>query len=154
VYIEGHRIVRLDPYDPISVSYGAKIGSEPAGREHPGMLKLQLLPGHDGTIVEPISRIGYMAGGKAAWWKDEEMTDTLTRNAVSFIERSAGHPFFLYFATNNIHQPRWPNPRFCGTRCDSIQEFDASVGAVLSALDRLQLTDKTSVIVSSIMAES
>jgi arylsulfatase A-like enzyme len=154
VYIDGYRIVGLDPNDPISVNYGAKIGNEPTGREHPEMLKLKLLQGHDGTIVDGISRIGFMSGGKAAWWKDEDMADTLTRKAVAFIERSAGHPFFLYLATNNIHQPRWPHPRFrgtsgCGTRCDAIQEFDASVGSIASALDRLRLTEKTLVIVSS-----
>ena len=73
---------------------------------------------------------------------------------MAFIEQNQSHPFFLYFATHNIHQPRWPNPRFkgtssCGTRCDSIQEFDASVGAVLAALDRLKLAGNTLVFVSS-----
>ena len=153
VYVENHRIVGLDPDDPLAISYGAKIGSEPTGREHPELLKLKLREGHDGTIVDGISRIGFMTGGKAAWWKDEEMADTLASKAVAFIERSKS-PFFLHFATHNIHQPRWPNERFrgtsgCGTRCDSIQEFDASVGRVLAALDRRNLAANTLVIVSS-----
>lgn len=153
VYVENHRIVGLDPTDPIAISYREKIGNELTGREHPELLKLKLLEGHDGTIVDGISRIGFMSGGKAAWWKDEEMADTLTSKAVAFIEQNKT-PFFLYFATHNIHQPRWPNGRFkgtssCGTRCDSIQEFDASVGMVLAALDRLNLAANTLVIVSS-----
>ena len=62
-----------------------------------------------------------MTGGKAARWKDEEMADTLTGKAVAFIEQNQDQPFFLYFATHDIHVPRWPNPRFqgtssCGTR--------------------------------------
>ena len=153
VYIENHRVVGLDPNDPIAISYSVRIGNEPTGREHPEMLKLELLQGHDGTIVDGISRIGFMSGGKAAWWKDEAIADTLTSKAVAFIERSKS-PFFLYFATHNIHQPRWPNGRFkgtsgCGTRCDSIQEFDGSVGTVLATLDRLNLVANTLVIVSS-----
>ncbi len=154
VYVENHRIVGLDPNDPIAISYRRKIGKEPTGREHPEMLKLKLLEGHDGTIVDGISRIGFMSGGKAAWWRDEEIADTLTGKAVAFIEQNKSRPFFLYFATHNIHQPRWPNPRFkgtssCGTRCDSIQEFDTSVGALLTVLDRLRLTSNTLVIVTS-----
>jgi arylsulfatase A-like enzyme len=154
VYVENHRVAGLDPNDPIAISYGDKVGSEPTGRDHPEMLKLKLLQGHDGTIVDGISRIGYMTGGRAARWKDEEMADTLTRKATGFIEQNQGRAFFLYFATHNIHQPRWPNPRFkgtssCGTRCDSIGEFDASVGAVLGVLDRLKLTGNTLVMVSS-----
>lgn len=154
VYVENHRVVGLDPKDPISVSYKAKVGDEPTGREHPEMLKLKLIAGHDGTIVDGISRIGFMSGGKSAWWKDDEMADTLTRKAVSFIEQNQSHPFFLYFATHNIHVPRWPNQRYkhssaCGTRCDSVQEFDGSVGTVLATLDRLKLTGNTLVIISS-----
>jgi hypothetical protein len=42
-----------------------------------------------------------MTGGKAALWKDEEMADVFTREAVSYIERQDGKPFFLYFATHD-----------------------------------------------------
>ena len=64
VYIENHRIVVLDPADPIQVDYRHKIGDEPTGREHPEMLKMKLSAGHDGTIVNGISRIGFMSGGR------------------------------------------------------------------------------------------
>ncbi len=155
VYVENHRVVGLDPRDPLQVSYAGKIGNEPTGREHPELLKLKIAKSaHGGTIVDGISRIGYMSGGKSAWWTDEDMADTLTRKAVSFIEKNQRHPFFLYFATNNIHAPRVTHSRFkgtsgCGIRGDDIQEFDASVGSVLSTLDRLKLTDNTLVIISS-----
>jgi len=115
---------------------------------------MKLSKGHDFTIVDGISRIGYMSGGKSARWKDEDMADTLNGKAVAFIEKNRDKPFFLYFATHDIHVPRVPHPRFagssgCGVRGDVIQQFDASVGAVLAALDRLKLTDKTLVLVSS-----
>jgi arylsulfatase A-like enzyme len=156
VFVENHRVVGLDPRDPIAVSYAQKIGNEPTGRENPELLKLKLIPGggHDNTIVDGISRIGFVTGGKSAWWKDEEIADTLAGKAVAFIERNQSRPFFLYLATHNIHVPIWPNRRFkgtssCGTRCDSIQEFDGSVGKVLATLDRLKLTGNTLVIISS-----
>jgi len=154
VFIENHRVTHLDPADPLTTSYKEKIGNEPTGKEYPDMLKLKLVEGHDGTIVDGISRIGYMSGGKAAWWKDEEIADTFTSKAVAFIEQKRDAPFFLYFATHDIHQPRWPHPRFrgstgCGTRCDAIAEFDSGVGKVLAALDRANLASNTLIIVSS-----
>ncbi len=154
VFIENHRVVGLEANDPIRVSYRHKVGDDPTGREHPEMLKLMFAQGHDGTIVNGISRIGWMSGGNAARWKDEDMADTLTRKAIAFIERSKDKPFFLYFATHDIHVPRWPHARFrgtsgCGTRGDAIQQFDSCVGAVLATLQRLRLDDNTLVIVTS-----
>jgi len=154
VYIQDRRVVGLDPKDPIRVAYGQKVGDEPTGKDHPELLKLKPTHGHDMTIVNGISRIGYMTGGKTARWVDEDMADTFTKQAVAFIEQNKDRPFFLYFATHDIHVPRVPHPRFkgmskCGTRGDVIQEFDWSVGEVLAALDRLKLADDTLVIVTS-----
>ena len=61
------------------VSYGTPIGNEPTGKDHPELLKVKPSHGHDNTIVNGISRIGYMSGGKAARWVDEDMADVLTR---------------------------------------------------------------------------
>jgi arylsulfatase A-like enzyme len=154
VYVEDHRVVGLDPADPIRVSYGNPIGDDPTGREHPELLKIKLTHGHDMTIVNGISRIGYMTGGKTARWVDEDMADTITSKAVKFIESQQPGPFFLYFATHDIHVPRVPHQRFAGStslgpRGDVIQELDWSVGQVLATLDRLELTDNTLVIFSS-----
>lgn len=154
VYVENDRVVGLDPADPIQVSYGQPIGHEPTGREHPELLKMKLTHGHDMTIVNGISRIGYMTGGKAARWVDEDMADTLTAKAVDFVERHRERPFFLFFSTHDIHVPRVPHPRFAGRttmgpRGDAIVQFDDCVGRLLEALDRWQLTDRTLVIVTS-----
>jgi arylsulfatase A-like enzyme len=154
VYIENHRVVGLDPNDPIQVSYKAKVGSEPTGAENPELLKLKHTHGHDMTIVNGVGRIGWMTGGKAARWKDEEIADTFTKKAVAFIEQHKDKPFFLYFATHNIHVPRVPHPRFknasqAGIRGDSIQELDASVGEIIAALDRLKLAENTLLIFTS-----
>jgi arylsulfatase A-like enzyme len=154
VYVENHRIVGLDPKDPIKVNYREKIGTEPTGRENPEMLTLKHTHGHDYTIVNGVGRIGWMAGGKAARWVDEDMADTFTRKGIEFIEKNAGGPFFLYFATHNIHVPRIPHPRWkgtspVGTRGDAIQEMDGAVSALLKTLDRLNLTENTLVIFTS-----
>jgi arylsulfatase A-like enzyme len=154
VYVEDHRVAGLDPKDPLEVGYRKKVGNEPTGREHPEMLKMKLAVGHDGTIVNGISRIGFMSGGRAARWNDETLAETLTGKACAFIEKNRDKPFFLYFATHDIHVPRVPCPRYrgssgCGVRGDVIQQFDGSVGDVLATLERLHLTDNTLVIVTS-----
>jgi arylsulfatase A-like enzyme len=154
VFVENRRVVGLDAADPIRVSYREAIGSEPTGKDHPELLKMRPSHGHDQTIVNGISRIGYMSGGAAARWIDEDIADTITARAVSFIEANRSRPFFLYFATHDIHVPRVPHPRFAGLsgmgpRGDAILEFDWSVGEITRALDRLHLSANTLVIVTS-----
>lgn len=154
VYVENHRVVGLDPNDPIQVNYKEPVGNEPTGKKNPELLKMHPSHGHDMTIVNGISRIGYMSGGKSALWVDEDMADTITGKAVDFIEKNKARPFFLYFATHDIHVPRVPHPRFAGKsgmgpRGDAILEFDDSVGRILDTLDRLKLAENTLVILSS-----
>jgi len=154
VFIENGRVVGLDPADPIQVDYHGKVGNDPTGRENPDLLKMGLSHGHNFTIVNGISRIGYMSGGKSARWVDEEIADTITGKAVDFIRQNREKPFFLYFATHDIHVPRAPHARFrgatvMGPRGDAIAEFDWSVGQVLGALEKNGLTDNTLVIVTS-----
>jgi arylsulfatase A-like enzyme len=95
-----------------------------------------------------------MSGGQSALWVDEDMADTLTARAAGFIERNAKQPFFLYFATHDIHVPRVPHSRFAGRsgrggRGDATLQFDWCVGEILKTLDRLRLADNTLVILSS-----
>ena len=154
VYIRDRRVVGLDPKDPISVSYKQKVGSDPTGKENPDLLRLKPTLGHDMTIVDGVSRIGWMTGGQAARWKDQDMADTWAREAIRFVESAKDTPFFLYLATHGIHVPRVPHQRFAGksqagTRGDAIEELDDTVGQVLAALDRLKLTDHTLVIFTS-----
>ncbi|HOI48533.1 MAG TPA: sulfatase-like hydrolase/transferase, partial [Prolixibacteraceae bacterium] len=118
VFIEDGRVANLDPNDPIEVSYTTPFEGEPLGSTHPELLKMHPSHGHDMAIVNGISRIGYMRGGKSALWVDENIADSITSKAVRFIEKNnpkvSGKPFFLYFGTNDIHVPRVPHPRFVG----------------------------------------
>ena len=154
VFVENHRVHNLDPKDPLRVDYRGPLDDSPTGKTHPELLKMKPSHGHDMTIVNGISRIGYMSGGKAALWNDETMADTLTNRAVSFINRSAGRPFFLYFATHDIHVPRDPNPRFrdatvMGPRGNVIAELDWCVGQIVATLEQRGLLENTLLLFTS-----
>ncbi|HQH71032.1 MAG TPA: sulfatase-like hydrolase/transferase, partial [bacterium] len=148
VFVENRRVVGLDPTDPIQVSYKQPVGDDPTGKDHPEWLKLLPSQGHDQTIVNGISRIGYMSGGNSARWVDEEIADRITGKAIEFIEKNRDHPFFLYLATHDIHVPRVPHPRFAGKsglgpRGDAILQLDACVGEIMKTLERWQLAGDT-----------
>ena len=66
VWVENHHVVGLDPADPIKVSYVRDLGAEPTGLDRPDLLRYRGDRQHSGTIVNDISRIGYMQGGRAA----------------------------------------------------------------------------------------
>jgi arylsulfatase A-like enzyme len=154
VYVENRRVVNLDPNDPISVSYEKPFPGEPTGRANPELLRMFPSHGHDMAIVNGVGRIGYMKGGKKALWVDEEMAATFTSKAISFLTREQDGPFFLYFATHDIHVPRLPDARFSGKsemgpRGDAILELDWIVGQVLATLDRLKVADTTIVMFAS-----
>jgi arylsulfatase A-like enzyme len=154
VFVENRRIVNLDPADPVKVSFDSPILDEPTGKDHPELLKMHPSHGHDMTIINGISRIGWMSGGHSARWTDEGIADVITGKAVKFIERNKDKPFFLYFATHDIHVPRVPATRFAGKsglgpRGDVILEFDWSVGQIMNILDSLNISENTLLIVTS-----
>ncbi len=154
VYVRNGRVAGLDPKDPIEVSYQKPFPGLPTGKANPELLKMHPSHGHDMALINGISRIGYMKGGTAAHWKDEDMADVFTREAIGFIEANKDKPFFLYLGTQDIHVPRVPHPRFVGKsgmgpRGDAIVQMDWCVGELLAALDRLKLAEKTMVVFSS-----
>jgi len=154
VFIENGRVVGLDPEDSLQVSYIRNFPGEPTGKENPELLTLLPSHGHDQAIVNGISRIGYMKGAMKARWVDSDIADSVSSHAVRFISDNRDHPFFLYFATNDIHVPRVPHKRFAGqsglgARGDAILEFDWQVGRIVSALEEYGLMDNTLLIVTS-----
>lgn len=154
VYMENQEVVDLDPSDPILVSYVENISDRPTGLERPDMLKMAADTQHSATITNAISRIGYMKGGESALWRDEDMADVLIDRMKRFIQQESDQPFFLYFATHDIHVPRVPNARFVGKssmgpRGDAIVQMDWCVGEVMRALTKAGLTESTIVIFTS-----
>lgn len=154
VYVENHHVVNLDPNDPITVSYDQKIGDWPTGLSNPEALKMPADTQHSRTIVDSVSRIGYMTGGKAALWKDEEFPDILTSKAKKFIADNKENPFFLFFSFHDIHVPRIPNKRFVGKsqmgpRGDAIVQMDWCTGEIMKTLEELGIAENTLIIFSS-----
>lgn len=108
------------------------------------------------SIVNGISRIGYMKGGGKALWRDEDIADSITAHAIRFMNacQQAGTPFFMYLCTNDIHVPRMPHERFrgkspMGLRGEAILSLDDTVGAITAELDRLGITGNTLLIITS-----
>lgn len=154
VYIENGDVVGLEQDDPIEVSYRQNFEGEPTGKDHPDMLKMKPAHGHNQTIVNGISRIGYMKGGENARWKDEDMADAFLEKAQEYVGKHKEEPFFLYYAFQQPHVPRTPHPRFVGStdmgpRGDVIMEADAMIGEFIKTLEEEGLTDNTLIIFSS-----
>lgn len=155
VYIENGRVANYDPEHPIAVNYKQNFEGEPTGKENPELLyNLKPSHGHDQSIVNGISRIGYMKGGGKALWKDENIADSITGKAIEFLEKHKKEPFFLYFCPNDVHVPRFPHERFrgksgLGLRGDAIMQLDESVGTLIKKLEELGLKENTLIIFTS-----
>jgi arylsulfatase A-like enzyme len=154
VFVENGNVVGLDPDDPITVSYKGKIGNEPTGLSNPGLLKQKADTQHSNTIINGVSRIGFMTGGKRARWVDEEIPLVLNAKAKDYIIEHKNKPFFLYYAFPNIHVPRMPSQQFAGAtkmgpRGDVIAEMDWLTGEVVHLLDSLGISENTLIIFSS-----
>ena len=154
VFLENQEVVGLDLSDPITVSYGTRIDGYPVGSEHPELLKMHTDPYHQGSIINGISRIGYMKGGKDALWIDEEIPFVLSEKANNFINNNKDEKFFLYFSLHDIHQPRIANINFVesstmGPRGDVITQMDWCVGQIIDSLKKASLLENTLIIFTS-----
>lgn len=97
-----------------------------------------------------------IGGGRAAHalYEDRRVGTTLKNKAVDWITAHKDEPFFLYFATTNIHHPFTPAPRFIGTSeagryGDFIHELDWIVGEITTTLEEEGLADNTLLIFTS-----
>ena len=155
VFIEDGKVANYDASAPIYVSYRRNFEGEPTGKENPELLyNLKHSHGHNMSIINGIGRIGYMKGGGKALWKDENIADSITAHAIEFLKEKSDAPFFIYFATNDVHVPRFPHPRFrgktsMGHRGDAIAQFDWCVGEIVKTLKELNLLDNTLIILTS-----
>ncbi len=154
VYLENHRVLNLDPRDPLWVGDRPPEGAHPTGVSHRDTLRLNWSHGHNGTIHNGISRIGYYTGGHAARFRDEDLADKWVEKSVAWLEAQRDRPFFLFFAAHDLHVPRMPHERFQGAtklgfRADSIVQLDWCVGELMKTLDRLRLAENTLVVFCS-----
>jgi arylsulfatase A-like enzyme len=88
----------------------------------------------------------------------EFLPELLTAAAVNFIEQNRANPFFLYFPHYSVHLPLGARPeeiarrqaqaagRYEPTYAAMVEALDASVGAVLNAIDKAGIADRTMVV--------
>jgi arylsulfatase B len=151
---EGHFFVP-PPYENVTTMLRRRVlpNGTNSGRwqNQSGKLILSAHMGHNEPPYDannPILRAGQPVV------EGEYLTDALTREANSFIDRNAKRPFFLYLAYNAVHSP-------LQARDEDMQKFahiddvhrrifagmlsrlDHSVGSVLSNLKRKQLLQNT-----------
>lgn len=104
-----------------------------------------------------FSRLGYHDedGPRQPRGVDQRLlTRRYTEEAISFLERHRDEPFLLYLAHTAPHVPHFPDPEHAGRSAggrygDVVEDLDRSTGAVLDALARLGLHERTLVIVTS-----
>lgn len=160
VYLDGYKVENLDPNDPIYI--GSNIPKKHSSTTYPNgnkganvEVKYQADKQHNNTIINKIARIGTMVGGKSALWTDETMADVFVEKTKKYIaNRPKDKPFFLYFASQDIHVPRAPHERFegktdLGFRGDAMVQFDWSTGEIIKALEEAGLRENTIIIFSS-----
>ncbi len=154
VYLQDRHVLGLDPADPIRVYQKKPSEDHPTGITHRDTLKMDWTHGHNQTIHNGISRIGFYTGGEKARFRDEDLADEWVKRSIAWIESQKDTPFFLFFASHDPHVPRMPHERFQGLtphgfRTDSIVQLDWCVGEISAALDRLGLAENTLVVFCS-----
>ena len=154
VFVENHRVLNLDPKDPLWVGKKKPSDVHPTGLTHRDTLKMDWTHGHNSTIHNGISRIGFYTGGHAARFRDEDLADEWVKQSIKWIEANKDGPFFLFFSSHDLHVPRIPHERFQGAtdlgyRADSIVQLDWCVGELMKTLDRLDIAENTLVIFCS-----
>ena len=161
VYVEGHRVLNLDPQDPIHLGADFNDLQNFEGTMYPDAIKnpeamtyYKSSHWHNNSVIHGIGRIGYMRGGKSALWKDQTMTDEFVQRIKKVIQEKREEPFFIYYPSQNIHVPRAPHPRFIGKsslglRGDAMVEFDWAVGEIMNTLEENGLSENTMIVFSS-----
>ena len=154
VYIDNGFVDGLKPNDTIQVDYDRNFEGQPTGKDNPEQTSMKWHHGHNGSIVNGIPRIGYVKGGRSAYWSDIDLADHFLAKAQEYVKAHKANPFFLYYAMNEPHVPRTPNQRFAGKsgmgpRGDVILEADWCIGEFIRTLEKEGIFDNTLIIFSS-----
>lgn len=154
VYVKDHRVLNLDPSDPLWVGKKKPSPDHPTGKTHRHTLKHDWSHGHNSTIHNGISRIGFYTGGHQARFRDEDLADKWVEQSKAWIAANKDEPFFLFFASHDLHVPRIPHERFQGVtpngwRSDVIVQLDWCVAQIMASLEENGLSEKTLVVFCS-----
>ena len=127
------------------------------GLHHPGKR------GFDEAIESSGLHFDFQTDPPVQYPTGQYLADFLTDQAVGFIRRHKGEPFFLYLPHFGVHSPHQAKPELiakfkakkpAGGHHDPayaamIYSVDESVGRILALLDELKLADNTLVIFTS-----
>jgi arylsulfatase A-like enzyme len=154
VFVRDHVVLNLNPADPLWVGDQSPNPDHPTGKSHRQTLKMDWSHGHNATIHNGISRIGFYTGGQSARFRDEDLADQWVEQSAAFIQANEQQPFFLFLASHDIHVPRVVHERFqgqskLGPRGDAILEFDWTVGQIMAELEKRRLLEKTLIVLCS-----
>ncbi len=154
VYVENHRVKNLDPADPLWVGNEKPYPDHPTGITHRDTLTMDWSHGHNDTIHNGISRIGFYTGGHAARFRDEDLADKWVEKSRQWIVENKDEPFFLLFASHDNHVPRVPHERFqgvsgLGPRVDSVLQLDWCVGELMQILEDEGIAENTIIVFCS-----
>ena len=154
VIVEDRQVRNLDAKDPLWVGDKLPSPDHPTGQSHRSELKMDWSHGHNQTIHNGISRIGFYTGGTSARFRDEDLADMWVKESARWIEANRKQPFFLFFASQDIHVPRVAHERFqgkstLGPRGDCILQLDWCVAQLTETLSRLGLADNTLIVFCS-----
>ncbi|XP_062910690.1 steryl-sulfatase-like isoform X2 [Mobula hypostoma] len=84
----------------------------------------------------------------------DNLMQTLTNEATSFLERNSDRPFLLFMSYLHVHTALYATPEFQGKSKhglygDCVEEMDWSVGQILASLEKLGLSEQTLVYFTS-----
>ncbi len=133
VYVENHDVVGLTEDDPFV--YGKRANT----REYFEKMNLDDIGGADKAHELYV---------------DDEVGTHLKDKANAWLKGQKDKPFFLYFATTNIHHPFTPAAQFigsseCGLYGDFVHELDWIVGELMRTLEEIGALENTLVIFTS-----
>jgi arylsulfatase A len=148
VYVKDDRVENLDPADPIWVGNQKPSKDHPTAISNADQLRFRTMFGHNDTFYNGVGRIGFTTGGLSARFRDEDLADRWVSHSKQWIREKQNKPFFLFFASHDIHAPRITHERFqkkssTGPRGDMIAELDWSVGELIDVVEELGLTERT-----------
>ena len=115
VYIENQKIVGLDPVRSDPGQLRQAVRRRTNRHQRTGSSQADWSHGHNMAVVNGIGRIGFDERRQSRALERRGHGRHISHaRAFEFIERNKDKPFFLYFATHDIHVPRVPHARFVG----------------------------------------
>ncbi len=102
----------------------------------------------------PLYEANEIVDAEVTGEEQAQLTTRYTERAVKFIDQNKSRPFFLYVPHSMVHVPLYVSEKFKGKSeqglfGDVVMEIDWSVGQILGALDKHDLTERTLVVFTS-----